>query len=338
MELNICKEPPIIYAIYGGVRLAIILGQKSSNAEKWFYNNHIQLYSSKLILSHGGVDHLVQFLSFKDNTYRLFLDETIINEDINSNLNRTNILDFIMHMISEKYYIHAYVDVSKIKGLNYSGKPMAHSLFIVGYDLEKLQLCCWDYNLKGQFCKIRISINDFLDAFTSCDAGKDLNKKGLANKYYFKLYKFRDRTYHFSVDYMVEQIQAYLSSRDISYYSEPMIYGENIKFGISCWDNVDHYFKENNDIIDERLLKVILEHKHVMKNRISYLLENNYLYNHRFIRRFCELEQMASKIQILGLKYNINHNGKSIDEIRTIINTMVEFEGKIFNDLICSLK
>lgn len=334
-ELKICDRPPIIYAIYGGVRLGIILGQNSPNVTNWFYNNHIQLLSTNLTLSHGGIDHLIQFQSFKDYTYRFFLKEIEINEQINRDINRLNVLDYILSYINAGYYVQAYVDVSKIHGIRYdSKKPMAHSFFITGYDLNELCLFHWDYDEQGKFHKLDTSMDDFLEAFCSDELGRDLQRKGLAKKYYFKLYKFEDREYPFSLDYLVDQFQAYINSKNISYYSEPFLYGENICFGMDCWNNVEQYINGVENYIDERLLKVILEHKQVMKKRIDFLLEKNFLKNIEIMQQYNKLEEMAKKFQILGLKYNLVNKTEYLDAIKKNIEEMRVYEYKLYQELI----
>mgnify|MGYP000605155017 FL=1 len=177
MYKEIMLDPPIKYATFGSTRLAMILGNADENVWNWFYSNHIQLYFNERILSHGGTDHRIQFVSFKDNCHRTFVEERLIKDE--DYCFDSRFVDNCKKWLEEGYYVQPYIDATKLRNTGYiHTRPGAHSVFIYGYDEQNRILTILDYNPKGQFVPINVSEDDLEEGFSSEHLNKDLIKKG----------------------------------------------------------------------------------------------------------------------------------------------------------------
>lgn len=300
-------NPPIKYAIYGGTRLAMILGNADENVWNWFYSNHIQLYFNERVLSHGGVDHRIQFVSFKDDSYKMFVDEKIIkdkqyNEDMSFDEN-------CKRWLAEGYYLQPYIDVTRLENTSYSHMNSgAHSVFIFGYEdsIKKFEIL--DYNANNKFLPIYISIESLNQAYSSESLKLDLVKKGWAENCYVKLYKFVARDFSFDINLVVEQLENYINGVNNIQLEVPVIEGINkASFGINVYDSMIDYIKNTHwKKIDIRAFKALVEHKEVMVRRLEYMNNNGYYIANECIAKYKEIEKKSKQLLLFALKYNMS--------------------------------
>ena len=305
MYKEIMLDPPIKYATFGSTRLAMILGNADENVWNWFYSNHIQLYFNERILSHGGTDHRIQFVSFKDNCHRTFVEERLIKDE--DYCFDSRIVDNCKKWLEEGYYVQPYIDATKLRNTGYiHTRPGAHSVFIYGYDEQNRILTILDYNPKGQFVPINVSEDDLEEGFSSEHLNKDLIKKGWADKCFVKLYKIVHKDYNFDINEVVKQLKNYERGLNDIKMDVPVIKGvNNASFGISVYDSMIDYIKNNQKTkIDIRAFRAFVEHKEVMVKRLEYMMKKGYDIDEQLISAYKEIEKKAKQMVLVVLKYN----------------------------------
>ena len=271
MYKEIMLDPPIKYATFGSTRLAMILGNADENVWNWFYSNHIQLYFNERILSHGGTDHRIQFVSFKDNCHRTFVEERLIKDE--DYCFDSRFVDNCKKWLEEGYYVQPYIDATKLRNTGYiHTRPGAHSVFIYGYDEQNRILTILDYNPK-------------------C---------------FVKLYKIVHKDYNFDINEVVKQLKNYERGLNDIKMDVPVIKGvNNASFGISVYDSMIDYIKNNQKTkIDIRAFRAFVEHKEVMVKRLEYMMKKGYDIDEQLISAYKEIEKKAKQMVLVVLKYN----------------------------------
>lgn len=309
-------NPPIKYAIYGGTRLAMILGHADENIWNWFYSNHIGLYYNERILSHGTYDHRVQFCSFKDNSHKLFVEEEIIRDiDIEGKK-----VDLCKAWIDSGYYVQPYVDVVYLDNTSYQMENAAHSIFIYGYQEESKSFTILDYDKDRNFSAIQIAEDKLEKAFNSIGMKNDLVKKGWANSFYAKKYKIKKNDYPLDLCRIDKQLNEYIHG-DMIKMDMPVLPEYKIKYGIDVYESLAAYLcsKEDDEEIDDRCFKALQEHKDVMYDRFLYMRKKGIIFEDVCMDYFLQIKRSADMLFMLVLKYNMKKKHRILEDILALL-------------------
>lgn len=322
-ELMICKEPPIIYALYGSVCLSIVLKERTENINNWFYNHFIHLYYNERIRPDGQYDHFIQFVTFKDNSLNEILKTVIVTEKNKKGIDKDNVIEQIKQWIDEGYYVHSYVDVSEIPS-NIMEEKIAHSVFLYGYDLDRKEFLQLDFNPTGKFGEIRTKFSDYIRAFQSGYAREDLKKKGYAEEYYFRLYKLMDFDCTMYLEFIKREVNLYLNSDSRVLSNKTICAGKNnTHFGISVTQCLKEYISKIHSLekmLDIRAFRAFWEHKKIMLERFQYMHERGLIQDVIIIEKYGVIEYLANNLRFLGMKYNMKKSGEIVKQMLKILN------------------
>lgn len=324
--LPIVTPSPIYYSLFVADKLSMIMLNK--NAENWIYNNFIQLVFYKENLKNFRHDsHCVAIwpadtMKMDYTGANLFLREYHINDKI-YNLTRENLIENIKSWIDKGFYIIGNVDVSKLKGTRYYGKEsFCHSAMIIGYNEN--QLYQLDFSEKGNLGVIRIEKSDFIESVFSENLELIFrNRKHMDVKYNFSLFELKDEfrsNCKLDTDVIKFWVKSYIDCADCGITTDFFMRREEIASGFDIYDNVNKIIDimagENQDI-DYRMFHAIYEHKHIMRERVKFLLEKGYLDGDFNLSVMSEENlKIAEIMKNYVLKYNYKHNERSLMQIK----------------------
>ena len=277
----------------------------------WFYSNYIQLYCSK------NFDDLACPLNFyiyeNFNNFSL-LDCQMLTRDIV--LSMTDILSFLTGSIDKGYHVSLYVDEYYIPNTKaYKKVHFTHDLLVSGYSKKNKSLFVSTY-MNQKYVSTTITFREFLKSF------KEVDTERFDYAELIRLFRYNNKPYPFNVgltiDYLSDYLRASNHFRCASFPDE-----SHLAFGVAIY----HYLKRNLladadrgiKEIDIRPTHILWEHKLAMKNRIEFLLDNQYIKSHEIYTEYSSIENSTQKIRLALIRYNIS--GKK-DQIHYICNTL----------------
>lgn len=268
-----------------------------------------------------------------------FFETRIIDSTIfNFNLDKKEILNFIIQSIDKNYYINVYVDEFYLQNtLCYKTEHYPHEQLIYGYNLIKKEFKFLGIDKKGRVLKQNVSFELFIDSMFA-----------LREDYI-------DGTDIFTLYATISQSISYL-------HKEHKIFS-----GINVYDNFGNYINtlNNNELINIQFPYALIEHITIMKFRIQYIFKfgknlfsntkkkeiienfNELIIQHSQLLNMCIMENLRFpkvknrknllhlcnnvKIKVLEFYKNIYKLIKNID-FRIIMNNNRFYFGVIGND------
>lgn len=339
--LPIVTPTPIYYSLFAADKLSMIMLNK--NAQNWIYNNFIQLVFYKENLkkfrfdSHCVAIWPVDTMKMDYTGANLFLREYHINDKI-YNLTRENLIENIKSWIDRGFYIIGNVDVTKLKGTRYYGKPpFCHSAMIIGYN--KTQLYQFDFSEKGNLGIIRIANDDFIDSVFSESLEMIFrNRKHMDVRYNFSLFELKDEfrsECKLDTEVIKFWVKSYIDCADCGITTDFFMRREELASGFDVYDNVNRIIEimaNEHQEIDYRMFHAIYEHKLIMRERVKFLLEKGYLDGDFNLLFMCEENvKFAEIIKNYVLKYNFKQSENCLIQIKNCLNKLCMNEELFMN-------
>lgn len=261
-----------------------ILG-KENYAQDWIYSNYIQIrsYFDKDANSKSDilfVDCMPSDNSLKDCPY--LLAQPITQQQILTYSG--DFLQFLLKSLDMSYYIFGICDETDM--LNREWRIL-HQIFIYGYDLEKQVFHVGDFTFTGKFSYTTVPFNTLVEGFLNVKPGEDfvfdaehkdmyglyLLSKNLGKKYY-----------SFDAKYVKRNINEYLNCTNTEeHYRHNRNYEDKFIFGVDVYTAIVKQITLLEEGIvqryDYRPFHVIYDHKVLMKDRLQYMMDNNYIPN-----------------------------------------------------------
>lgn len=325
--LDICFPPPMYFSHHVATSLSIIMANNEN--KDWFYNNFIQatFYND---FANIGSGHLYGIYPAMETRLRHFaasqyLMETCINLNI-LNLMSDRLCENVKLFIDNGYYVSCVADVSRLKGTRYAQRDFfSHRIMIFGYDFKSHTLDILDFDHKQALNKIKVMMDDFLDAFYSERLCAQLN--GHKNN---TLVLYERKTRPFTADFGLvrEALSDYLNSYNSSKrYSLILPCDECSSWGIATYAKMVEYLNsvpKKSEGIDIRMAHAFYEHKKIMYDRFEYFAARKIYSTENKIRKQLESNvRIAEIIRLLVIKYN---QTKDVKIISTIINKLKDIE------------
>lgn len=272
--------PPIKYVNYIAFELGITLNMKGTLP--WYYMNYTQLCCKKEPL-HSDNNKLK--FSMLHNP---FLDKTSLPIDFVKDLDST--LHFIKVSLRHGYYIKTSINEFFIKTrTSYRRKSFTHDIMIHGFDDSDETFHVSGYNNKRVFSMENVPYANILDAFMFCHN---------PTRRLFELIRPVEKEVPFNKTFFTESILNYFNGSNTAQQKHFSIqYQVDHVFGMDVYKYIIDFIYQNNQILDLRLFRSLLEHKIVMVERVKYVMENNYIpYSESLIEKF---NVVLTKAQIL---------------------------------------
>ena len=137
------------------------------------------------------------------------------------------------------------------------------------------------------------------------------------------------------IDTIMRDLSEYINSTTSVTMSK-----ENVQFGMEAIRALNGRFAREgeNEGIDFRFTRGIMEHKFLMKTRVDYLTKNGYAVDAGFCDAADLVYKMSEKIHMLGLKYNMTQRKGVLDSLTAAIDEMLEIESEYLPKFLLSLE
>lgn len=291
---------PIIQTYPKHAHITSILA-KHENFNEWLFTNHVQLFCAR----YTGETEYDSYLDTYEPLHRVYyplLEMQSMNKDL-YNANKINTVDFLVNCIDLGYYVYVSVDTSFIP--IYSNIPHSiHDLLVFGYDTDRNEFHVADF-FDNHYKHEVIGFDSLKPAIESKGVG-DNDFKGI------QMLKINSNPinphYNFNITLLKMNLHDYLFEKDTSEkYSEfegPYGDEDNRRWGLGVYSSLlDILNKDKVPKVTRRSIHALYEHKKLMKMRVKYLMENNYIKKDPdLLRSFEKVEQDALVIRNVFLK------------------------------------
>lgn len=330
-ELFINKNPLLSgYCFYGGL-FSILPGNE--NIMPWVYSNFIQL---KYLLSNNLV-FFDRYRSLLDGCP--FINHYILTRSELKEEGEQSLVEIIKDKIDNEAYCFIYIDRFYIPFHKewYHKGHLTHEMLIYGYDDEKREFICSDNGDNGMYGHYTCTFTELLDGYW---------KNTEDDSYYFSMHYIQDviipdEPYMFNYKQAKRSFIKYYYSKSMLNESEeciPSIFG--FKIHNLVLKNQQDVIKKYGDkfYFNLRQIYIIVDHKELMKKRMTYLMENGYLPNEDFDKKY---DYLLTKYKLLlskCIKYNITKDKSIFDKHFVLFQELINYERNILEDIINKLK
>lgn len=305
---------------------------------KWVLSNYIQLNAFKDIIKRQDV-----FLEFygPQGFTAPFLNTQLVLWSAFTNL-EININDYIIKHIEQEYYLYFQVDEYYIHNRKaYKNQHYIHDLLIYGYDEEEEIYNVVGYNQDFIYRESTVTFKEFQEAF--CNNNIDKEENYWADRIF--MFKYKDSNYEFNIDLIKHLLTEYLNSKNTyeryNRFNNPT--REKV-YGLETYNKVlEHLDYAKRDIkcfkhlpeghIDNRMFRLIMEHKQLMLMRLEYI-NKNITDISNIIKEYTLVVKIAQNSILLSIKYEITHSKKILDSLIENIKMIQEKDNILLNDLL----
>ena len=326
---------PIIRSYANYAHIFAILDTHGENYYPWLYNHYVQLCVPDDYKTFT-VDYMVT--GMYTNTPSLFTSRI---ERKMAVAIRNGIINFIKFAIDNDYYIFLMLEVSHIAA--YKGMRF-HEPLLYGYDDEKEEIYFADSYMKGKYSKGIATYAEIVKAtgdearwnnFRMSNLGLDV----LCMKYrdMKERFVFNKNTYVMFLNNYVNQVDTYNFFGRIPGVTRgeatPNICGIGIYTILQ--KHLQFVREEANAYIDVRGFYVILEHKKLLENTLTFLLGEQW--KEVFPTEWQLVQEEIKNATLclnLCLKYNVVKSNKILSKIGEYATVLEETEKGLFPQLI----
>ena len=330
------------------IPLSILLAHKDTS--DWLYSNYIQLCAIPNFWKYRD-DEDIELINF----YPIFFYEhksvflTVYNlHDGIINIEKKEFINHMIKWIKNGYYIQIYLNLSEITGTYWYKKQefniLGEALFF-GYDLKNKIFKFLSFDTIKEYRILEMTFDDLMKAFFSPVTRtlvKNCDWPVVGEEYGILLYRFNDKAkYSIDINSIIRQMEEYIYSKNSSHRFEIIdneeidhVYGLDIYKVLLSWLSL-----YNSEGIDIRPICGLWDHKKIMKDRISYLVEKGYLDESKNqLGKYSKVEEIANKIRLLLFKYNLTRNNSILKKMIFLLKELPDMEFDILYDVISDLK
>lgn len=302
-----------------------------NNELNWVYNNYIQLWADKTIVS----EYYWTDFKFANEEIREEFCPLIFKkygEKITDNFVET-----IKNNINNKNYLFISIDMFDIDAWWQTGDERWHSvhqILIYGYnDIDREFLTADFYT--GTYKKIKLSYEKVENGYMKYFRQHEEEKIGLfLDDLYFR---YTPCEYNIDLNVMANLIKDFLDAKDTVYFNylnickvNMIIYGIDV---IDCVKSYVHDVYQKKQYLDIRPIHFFMIINEIMRERMKYLSSNGYVdYTEEVEQLIEECYKLSVTIRNLGLKYNILYQSGaevSVGNLESKITKFKELEKKM---------
>lgn len=346
-QMNTVQLPVVNPPLKGFLRWAYTLSITSSHEETrpWYYSNFIQLSCNKKFLEIGN-QFYVDFFRGKPNELNYnnpFLLTCSVNYTILDNLPIDNLPQFFVDQIRSNYYCVVFLDESRLSlAASYQKDPFPHHLFLYGFESDEEIFYASMFDHTGVYRNVQIPFREFQDAVHSM---RQLLNKNLTSDHHTYFYKCTPHaSYPFDKTAAIDQLRDYLNGET---HLNRINYNFDHKeaFGISVYNYLQMYYDavESNDPRlggrnDVRHLHVLWEHKKMMSERISYMIDEGIIpYDEELVEGYKDITKRAMKLRDQYIRHEIREDQEMFQRLKLRFNEFREEEPVLLQKLITLL-
>lgn len=318
--LPIVKNPPIIAYQNFANFLGILLND--NNYFKEFYGDYINVVwnnkNNKLTFLTSPYDHF-----YKDGCF-LYVEGIHVKNDMSiyGSSPYEKVLEKSIEKIKSGFYVKGFFDEFFIPTKNaYQKRHYKHDFFIFGYDDIKQVFHAIGYTRNGKYESYIINKNDFL-----------LSLKGLENLVFYK-----PGEYMFSITFLkVKEKNNYKLDlqkikKGLFGYLFPFNINDNEKtYGIDGCNKMFDWIEKHFDL---RQIRMIMEHKTTMLNRLKYLNDNDIINCKDEFNSYLQVSNKAIVAFNYAIKYQLNNKNEDLIMVINHLKSMQKIEYPILKKI-----
>ncbi|CAM2833758.1 hypothetical protein HP548_17020 [Paenibacillus taichungensis] len=346
--MNAVQLPVLNPPLKGFLRWAYTLSITSAHEETipWYYSNFIQLSCKKTFLEDGR-QFYIDFFRGKPNELNFnnpFLLTCSVNYTILEHLALDAWPHFFADQIRSGYYCVVFLDEAKLPpAAAYQQEPFPHHLFLYGFDWDKRFFDASMFDHTGVYRNVQIPFTEFLDAVHSM---RYLLREGLTADHHTYFYKYEPHSpYPFDRIVALDQLHDYLNG-DTHLNRINYIPDDEQAFGIDVYDYLQMYYDavESNDPRlgdrnDVRHLHVLWEHKKMMSERITYLIDEGIIpYDEELVNGYQDIATRAMKLRDQYIRHEIREDKAVFAKVRLRLEQFRKEEPVLLQRLISLLE
>ena len=266
----------------------------NSNGDSWFENNGIMSHNSHVCKK---------------------CDIECISEAI----------EITKEKISSGEYVYCYPNEGYFTIIN-NGKPynFDHECLLWGIDYDKRTFQSSSY-IRGNYAPYEIGFDELYNALLNVQSGYvELLFFKLNSNFVFKPLKI-DKVIFLLNEYMSSKCSDFNNRTDIKKYID----SGKLKFGIAVWKELINYLEkigQSGEVIDMRYIRSFMDYKKLMKLRVEYLVNNNYLNkSYEYLSKIEHNYITTQNLMLMLLKYKYKPEDqllrRAIEKIK-IVNEM----------------
>lgn len=254
-----------------------------------------------------------------------------------------DILDFIMDSIDLGYYILMPVDTKYITHyVNYGNENYIHHLFLYGYDRKAEKVLCGDFfhYSNGKFSVREVTFAEVTDAYEGVleylrktPDPMDYSDEWIRDIELLRLMKNQKAV--FSLDNLITNLGYFLDSKDSGGNRGIK---ENLFYGMETYDLTLKYLDDlkdfDNKSIDTRILTLLYYRYIFMERQCRYVETELMLLTGElsvFYDGYRELQDIARKMVLLALKYNLTYKENTKNSVIAILKKCQDIDLRLMN-------
>lgn len=326
------EEPEIITFVYEAYPLGIMKAN-GVDYKEWLYSNFIQLNCHDDIIKnqevfnafYGEIGINSPFLSVQKNSLA-FLKKMDI--DYVEYFRKCIDLECYVYLKMDEYYISERHAFQKYKFI--------HDEMILGYDDRGFEIIGYDDT--GMITRQNLDYNNFIEAIDSNET--DFGRRMWADDV-FVIHAIKNE-YKLNVNAIRAALRDYLdscsTSESCNSFAMPLT---DTIYGLAVYDKINEYlcfleeheniFKGNKNI-DNKVFRIIMEHKTLMLDRIDYLRRQGFALDDLFIR-YVHVKEKAKIAHMLAVKYEVFPQKEYLSKLKTIISEIRQEDADILEEL-----
>ena len=334
------KELPIaepVVSAYLEDLFPITVALSDPRSYEWFYNNYIHLlYNDPERFSNQPL----KFYKVSNRSGYTWDAEcpALNNDKISVDIlkeNNIDIINFICNALSQDKYVLIFLDEYYLSYRpQFKRRHYIHDNFFYGFDKQKKELLGYSYNVEDNnynLGKFTVSFSEVREAYEKAEYD------GAQHRRINLLSPNKEKFFEFDINLLKLDLQDYLNSTQIDKrYSSINNPNNKYVFGINIYEKIKEYYYNREFEFQIITMQLLYEHKSVMKKRLLFLVENQYISYCPELLELCQnIEKKAYLCKMKCLKFSNSFTEdkyisfcKTLDEIK---QQEIELYQKIIN-------
>lgn len=229
-----------------------------------------------------------------------------------------HLLQKIIEKIKKGFYVKGFFDEFYIPAKkSYKKCHYKHDFMLYGVDEYERKLIAIGYTKSDTYVTYDIAFDDFKRSLMS------LERMASPGEYMFfvEFLKLKENnTYKFNYDKVVKRLYYYLHPEKINSY--------DFLYGIDAFDKI---ISQLNIKFDLRQVRLLMEHKNMMLDRLNYLHQNNYCQLTCEIDEYEKLVKYMFSIFHIAVKYSMTHSEEDLAQITAKLKTLKNEEVQVLS-------
>ncbi len=297
-----------MYSTYHFLSNAGIPAKQNETSDIWYYNSTVKWYCSREFL-HGKTSPDLNLTC--GNIWSVhFLEKS----GVRTNMVRMCTVEIVKTILDDGCYVEfGGIDDYYIKGKTmYGQRHYYHDGLIVGYDDEKETFSIAAYDQRWIFTVFETPQECFAQAVNeSCEQGA---------VGYLHAIKAKKDPILLKPEFIYGDLKAYLNSTVDGYSTD----GSDRVWGIEVYNYLEMYLDNiidgsiPRDQVDQRIFRLIWEHKKCMLGRIK-AIEEYYEWDDSLSQMYEEVVTKSNQARMLYCKYTVDTFSRSLIRIQAIL-------------------